>query len=434
MSRVDTEIDKRLDAARHRRGQGRSRGKAGARQRPARLPGVRGGLLRATAGPPWTRRGANKQRPLWASTGVKDPAYKDTLYVDELVAPGHGQHHAGGHPGRRRRPRRDHRRHRRRHLRAGPRRPRRASRRSASPTTRSSSCWRTRASRSSRRPGTTCSSPPRRSSSASPLRRAEHLDCDPGANPLRDPAGPTAPADRGAVRPGHLRRHGRPVPQEADARRLRPRQPRPAAAGLLARRLRPPRLGGRGLRAGRPRRGQGARPHAVPRGGLAAARPGHALRPGQLRRRRRRSRRCSATIEELDKAQGTGGNFAFYLSVPPKFFPKVVQQLKKHGLADQPEGSWRRAVIEKPFGHDLASARGAQRGSCTRSSRPDEVFRIDHYLGKETVQNILALRFANTMFEPIWNRSLRRPRADHDGRGHRHRRPGRLLRRHRRRP
>ncbi len=111
-----------------------------------------------------------------------------------------------------------------------------------------------------------------------------------------------------------------------------------------------------------------------------------------------------ATIQELDEQRGTGGNHAFYLSVPPKFFPDVVRQLKESGLADGAPDSWRRVVIEKPFGHDLASAQELNRivGEVFDSG---SVFRIDHYLGKETVQNILALRFANTMFEPIWNRS-----------------------------
>ncbi|MBY8866559.1 MULTISPECIES: glucose-6-phosphate dehydrogenase [Streptomyces] len=109
-------------------------------------------------------------------------------------------------------------------------------------------------------------------------------------------------------------------------------------------------------------------------------------------------------VEELDSSRGTAGNYAFYLSVPPKFFPKVVEQLKKHGLAEAPQGSWRRAVIEKPFGHDLESARELNR-IVHEVFDPEQVFRIDHYLGKETVQNILALRFANQMYEPIWNRS-----------------------------
>ncbi|MFE2051707.1 glucose-6-phosphate dehydrogenase [Streptomyces sp. NPDC059459] len=109
-------------------------------------------------------------------------------------------------------------------------------------------------------------------------------------------------------------------------------------------------------------------------------------------------------VEDLDASRGTSGNYAFYLSVPPKFFPKVVQQLKKHGLTDAPEGSWRRAVIEKPFGHDLDSARDLN-ALVHEVFDPEQVFRIDHYLGKETVQNILALRFANQMYEPIWNRS-----------------------------
>jgi glucose-6-phosphate 1-dehydrogenase len=115
-------------------------------------------------------------------------------------------------------------------------------------------------------------------------------------------------------------------------------------------------------------------------------------------------KRLRETVDELDAAQGASGNFAFYLSVPPKFFPQVVQQLKKHGLADAPGGPWRRAVIEKPFGHDLASAQ--ELNAIVHDVFPqNEVFRIDHYLGKETVQNILALRFANEMFETFWDRS-----------------------------
>ncbi|WP_184732582.1 glucose-6-phosphate dehydrogenase [Saccharopolyspora phatthalungensis] len=114
--------------------------------------------------------------------------------------------------------------------------------------------------------------------------------------------------------------------------------------------------------------------------------------------------RLAATLGELDRLRAVGGNFAFYLAVPPKSFPQVVQQLRKHGLADTRGGGWRRAVIEKPFGHDLGSARELNR-LVRDVFRDDEIFRIDHYLGKETVQNIMAVRFSNVLFEPVWNRS-----------------------------
>jgi glucose-6-phosphate 1-dehydrogenase len=110
----------------------------------------------------------------------------------------------------------------------------------------------------------------------------------------------------------------------------------------------------------------------------------------------------SATVTDLDRIRGTAGNHAFYLSVPPWAFPTVVKQLARTGLAAPVPGQWRRVVIEKPFGHDLQSAK--QLNQVVNEVFPEEsVFRIDHYLGKETVQNILALRFANQLFEPIWN-------------------------------
>ncbi|GEK20949.1 glucose-6-phosphate dehydrogenase [Cellulomonas xylanilytica] len=112
--------------------------------------------------------------------------------------------------------------------------------------------------------------------------------------------------------------------------------------------------------------------------------------------------RLSDTVHELDESRGTGGNHAFYLSVPPSAFPVVCKQLARSGLS-QPDGdTWRRVVIEKPFGHDLASARELNE-IVSSVFRPDDIFRIDHYLGKETVQNLLALRFANQLYEPIWN-------------------------------
>ncbi|MBX3311423.1 MAG: glucose-6-phosphate dehydrogenase [Microbacteriaceae bacterium] len=112
--------------------------------------------------------------------------------------------------------------------------------------------------------------------------------------------------------------------------------------------------------------------------------------------------RLRETVEELDGVRGTNGNRVFYLSIPPKDFPEVTRQIKEAGLSTPETGKWRRVVIEKPFGHDLQSAR--ELNELIEDVFPsDAVFRIDHYLGKETVQNILALRFANQLFEPIWN-------------------------------
>lgn len=107
-------------------------------------------------------------------------------------------------------------------------------------------------------------------------------------------------------------------------------------------------------------------------------------------------------VDELDHKRGTAGNHTFYLSIPPRDFPIVLEQLNKSGLAKAGAGEFRRVVIEKPFGSDLKTAIELN-DLVERVFPPDSVFRIDHYLGKETVQNILALRFANQLFEPIWN-------------------------------
>ena len=108
------------------------------------------------------------------------------------------------------------------------------------------------------------------------------------------------------------------------------------------------------------------------------------------------------TLSDLDQVRGTGGNHAFYLSIPPGAFPVVLKQLKRAGLCEERENEWRRVVIEKPFGHDLQSAQQLN-ALVGEVFPPESVFRIDHYLGKETVQNLLALRFANQLYEPIWN-------------------------------
>lgn len=114
--------------------------------------------------------------------------------------------------------------------------------------------------------------------------------------------------------------------------------------------------------------------------------------------------KLKAKLDAIDAERGTRGNRIFYCSTAPQFFSVITEQLGAAGLA-QPESdqSWVRVIVEKPFGHDLASAR-ALNESLAAVFHENQVYRIDHYLGKETVQNLLVFRFANSIFEPIWNR------------------------------
>ena len=114
-------------------------------------------------------------------------------------------------------------------------------------------------------------------------------------------------------------------------------------------------------------------------------------------------------LDKLDREKGTQGNRLFYLATPPTLDSEIIFQLGGAGLArpsgyNGDEGSWTRIVIEKPFGRDLASAQKLNR-EIARVFRENQTYRIDHYMGKETVQNLLALRFANGIFEPLWNQN-----------------------------
>ena len=115
--------------------------------------------------------------------------------------------------------------------------------------------------------------------------------------------------------------------------------------------------------------------------------------------------RLRAKLDECDRLRATGGRRIYYLAVPPQFFPVISEILSKRGMVHDPEtpGPYTRVIIEKPFGHDLESARELNRVAVS-VFRERQVFRIDHYLGKETVQNLLVLRFGNGIFEPFWNR------------------------------
>jgi glucose-6-phosphate 1-dehydrogenase len=110
-----------------------------------------------------------------------------------------------------------------------------------------------------------------------------------------------------------------------------------------------------------------------------------------------------AKLEKLEANRNTGGNRLFYLATPPAAFTPIARELGRVGMLKEDGGAWRRLVVEKPFGTDLESAK-ALNAELLKILTEHQIYRIDHYLGKETVQNILVLRFANGMFEPIWNR------------------------------
>ena len=113
--------------------------------------------------------------------------------------------------------------------------------------------------------------------------------------------------------------------------------------------------------------------------------------------------RLQETLARVNQEHDCHGNFFFYLATAPNYFGDIVERLSKVGLMAEENGHWRRVIIEKPFGHDLDSAKALNQ-QILKVAAERQIYRIDHYLGKETVQNILALRFANGIFEPIWNR------------------------------
>jgi glucose-6-phosphate 1-dehydrogenase len=115
-------------------------------------------------------------------------------------------------------------------------------------------------------------------------------------------------------------------------------------------------------------------------------------------------KRLQQQISEVEKLHNTGGNKFFYLAVAPRFFTPIVQQLGNAGLVRKENGKWARIIIEKPFGHDLESAR-LLNAELKKVLDEKQIYRIDHYLGKETVQNVMVFRFTNNIIEPLWNRN-----------------------------
>lgn len=113
--------------------------------------------------------------------------------------------------------------------------------------------------------------------------------------------------------------------------------------------------------------------------------------------------RLKNKLLETDKAYGTGGNYIFYMATPPVLYEKIAENIAGSGLADQTEG-FRRIIVEKPFGYDLESGKKLNKRLHELVSE-EQIYRIDHFLGKETVQNLLVTRFANGIFEPLWNRN-----------------------------
>ena len=121
--------------------------------------------------------------------------------------------------------------------------------------------------------------------------------------------------------------------------------------------------------------------------------------------------RLKELLMQVDQECSTQGNYLYYLATAPDFFCDIIWQLGSVGLA-QEDGSWRRVIIEKPFGHDLESARALNKNIST-ILKESQIYRIDHYLGKETVQNILVFRFGNGLFEPILESPLYRSCTDY---------------------